>query len=129
MDPDQPPAAASEVPAQVQGEWFFRKLAAFRPAGVPWRRAGWGRMPRGRAGWVCTHLYPPDFMVNQPWSASQGCTAFFGPPLPAFEPADRFGAYGVVPASPLEGYRLAGGVAEDVNGFAEQAHGRLPELK
>ena len=118
MDPDQPPAAASEVPAQVQGEWFFRKLPALRPAEVPWVRAGW----------VCTHLYPPDFMVNQPWPASQGCAAFFGPPLPAFEPADRFGAYGVVPARPLEGYRLTAGIAEDVNGFAEHAHGRLPEL-
>jgi hypothetical protein len=118
MDPDQPPAAASEVSAQVKGEGFCPNQAVLLAAWIP----------GAKAGWVCPHLHPPDFVVNKPWPAAQRGTAFFCPPLPAFEPADRFGAHGVVPACPLEGHRLAGGVADDVNGFAEQAHGRLPDL-
>jgi hypothetical protein len=118
MDPDQPPAAASEVAADVKGEGFVRKRAVLRMSGMPWDR---GEL-------VCTHLYTPDFVVNQPWPASERGAAFLRPPLPAFKPPDGFGAHGVVPAGPLEGHRLAGGVADDVNRFAEHAHGRLPEL-
>jgi hypothetical protein len=82
----------------------------------------------GRAGTWSTwtgrkHLHTPDFVVNQTGTASQRRTGFFGPPLAALVPADRFGAYRVGTPGPDKGNRLAVSAAGDVNGFAEHAHG------
>jgi hypothetical protein len=108
MDPQQPPAAAANVPGEVEGERFFL-------------------LPRGAfAGFNRQYLDTPDFVVNHSLSASQRRPAYFIPPLPAFIPADWFSADSVGTSRPGKAHRLAVRSAGNINGFAEHAHGRLP---
>ena len=94
VDPQQPPAAAADMPGQVKGE------AAFRPRRVL------------GIGWA--DLDPPDLVVHQPRPAPQRRPGFLRPPLAPFIPADRFGADRVLPAGPVKFQRLAGGCADDI---------------
>jgi hypothetical protein len=72
MDPQQPPAAAANVPGEVEGERFV-----LLPAGA---FAAVNRQ----------YLDTPDLVVNHSLPASKRCPADFIPPLPAFIPADGF---------------------------------------
>ncbi len=105
MDPQKPPSATADMAGKVKGQWFNGGLAA-------------GGAVRGRQ-----YLHPPDFMVHHPGTTPQRRPAVFCPPLPPFIPAHWFGADIVGPAGPDEAYRLALRRAQDINGFAEHAHG------
>ena len=107
VDPQQPPAAAADMPGQVKGEVD----SAADPAV---RKRTWTR----QISWS-----------TRPGPLPSGCPAFLGPPLAALVPADGVRADRVAPAGPVEVQGLAGGRADDVHGLAEHAPvGRLPDL-
>src|SRR6478736_10075550 len=97
VNPQQPPAPAAYVPAQVKGE------GPRRTSCVP-------------------DLDAPDFVVNQPRSAAQRRPLFLCPPLAPLEPADRFGADFIVLPRPDKGLGLALRGAGDVHRLAEHPH-------